>query len=387
LGTALRTAPTWAALANGTAGHAHDFDDTSFALMGHPSVPLLAALLACAEAEMADGAALALGYLVGFEVNAALGSGLNPLHYERGWHATSTIGTFGCAAGAARVLGLDPAQTRQALALAASLASGVQENFGTMTKPYHAGHAARSGVLAARLAREGLTASESALDGKRGFSATFGGNPLDEAVERLGRRWYLVDSGIAVKPYPSCAFTHPAVDALLDLRRQHGLEAGDVTAVEIGISRIGIEVLSYPRPATALERKFSMQFCAATALVEGRLDFRAFHDGEVDDPVVQALMPAVTMVADESLAGGAEQARSRVTIRLRDGRALHSPPRGASGHPDRPLSAQALHEKFLGCASPVIGRDEAEAVAEQIAHLEDIPDVRALTARLVGGID
>ncbi|HET9490886.1 MAG TPA: MmgE/PrpD family protein [Methylomirabilota bacterium] len=387
LGTALRTAPTWAALANGTAGHAHDFDDTSFALMGHPSVPLLAALLACAEAEMADGAALALGYLVGFEVNAALGSGLNPPHYERGWHATSTIGTFGCAAGAARVLGLDPAQTRQALALAASLASGVQENFGTMTKPYHAGHAARSGVLAARLAREGLTASESALDGKRGFSAAFGGNPLDEAVERLGRRWHLVDSGIAVKPYPSCAFTHPAVDALLDLRRQHGLEAGDVTAVEIGISRIAIEVLSYPRPATALERKFSMQFCAATALVEGRLDFLAFRDGEVDDPVVQALMPAVTMVADESLAGGAEQARSRVTVRLRDGRALHSPPRGASGHPDRPLSAQALHEKFLGCASPVVGRDEAEAVAEQIAHLEDIPDVRALTARLVGGID
>lgn len=386
VGTGLRTAPTWAALANGTAGHAHDFDDTSFALMGHPSVPLLAALLACAEAEMADGATLALGYLVGFEVDTALGSGLNPTHYERGWHATSTIGTFGCTAAAARLLGLDAAQTRQALALAASLASGVQENFGSMTKPYHAGHAARNGVLAARLAREGLTAAESALDGKRGFLAACGGNPLDEAVDRLGRHWHLVASGIAVKPYPSCAFTHPAVDALLELRRQHGLQAADVRAVEIALSPVGLDVLSYAQPATALERKFSMQFCAATALAQGRLDFRAFRDGEVDDPTVRALMPAVTMVPDEGLAGGpAEQARSRVTVRLRDGRTLHSPARGASGHPDRPLSAPALREKFLGCASPVIGRDEAEAVAEQIGHLEDIPDVRALTARLVGG--
>jgi 2-methylcitrate dehydratase PrpD len=386
LGTSLRTAPTWAALANGTAGHAHDFDDTSFALMGHPSVPLLAALLACAEAEMLDGAALALGYLVGFEVDAALGSGVNPTHYERGWHATSTIGTLGCAAAAARMLGLDPAQTRQALALAASLASGLQENFGSMTKPYHAGHAARNGVLAARLARQGLTASESALEGKHGFVAAFGGHPLDETVERLGERWHLVESGIAVKPYPSCAFTHPAVDALIDLRRQHGFEAADVIAVEIGINPIAIDVLSYAQPATALERKFSMQFCAATALVEGRLDFRAFEDGEVHDRAVRALMPAITMIADDSLpGGGSEQARSRVTLRLRDGRTLDSPPRGASGHPDRPLTAQALREKFLGCASPVIGREEAGAVAEQIAHLEEIPDLRVLTARLVGG--
>jgi 2-methylcitrate dehydratase PrpD len=348
---------------------------------------LLAALLACGEAEMADGAALALGYLVGFEVDTALGAGMNPTHYERGWHATSTIGTLGCTAGAARVLGLDPAQTRHALALAASLASGLQENFGSMTKPYHAGHAARNGVLAARLAREGLTASESALDGKQGFVTAFGGHALEAALEGLGRRWHLVESGIAVKPYPSCAFTHPAVDALLDLRRQHGLTAAEIAGVEIGVNRIAIDVLSYTTPATALERKFSMQFCAATALVDGRLDFGSFQDGEVRDADVRALMPAVTMVVDGSLPGGLkEHAWSRVTVRLRDGRILSAPARGASGHPDRPLSAPALHEKFLGCAGPVIGREEAEAVAEQIAHLEEIPDLRVLTARL-GGAD
>jgi 2-methylcitrate dehydratase PrpD len=388
VGTSLRTSPTWAALANGTAGHAHDFDDTSFALMGHPSVPLLAALLACAEAEMADGAAVALGYLVGFEVDAALGAGLNPVHYERGWHATATIGTLGCAAAAARVLGLDPGQTRHAVALAASMASGLKENFGSMTKPYHAGHTARNGIVAARLAREGFTASESALDGKQGFVAAFGGNAPDAALEKLGQRWQLVESGIAVKPYPSCALTHSAVETIIELRRQHGLRPSDVAGIDIGVSRITVDVLGYPAPATALERKFSMPFCAATALVDGNLEFRSFQDGEVRDADVRALMPSVTMTVDESLPGGLnEHAWSRVTVRLRDGRVLTAPPRGASGHPDRPLSTQALHDKFLACASPVIGGPEAEAVAEQIDHLDEIPDLRVLTARLVGGDD
>src|SRR5881409_672034 len=156
VGASLRTSPTWAALANGSAGHAHDFDDTNFALMGHPSVPLLAAALAAAEAETATGADVVLGYLIGFEISAALGLALNPDHYTRGWHATSSIGTLGCAAAAARILGLDAGQTRHALGVAASLASGLKENFGSMTKPFHAGHAARNGVFATMLAREGF---------------------------------------------------------------------------------------------------------------------------------------------------------------------------------------------------------------------------------------
>src|SRR5919204_571687 len=193
LGTSMRTSPGWAALANGAAGHAHDFDDTNFALMGHPSVPLFAAALAAAEAETADGAALALAYVIGFEIDAALGIAVNPAHYTRGWHATSTIGTLGCAAAAARLLGLDVTQTRHALGIAASLASGLKENFGSMTKPYHAGHAAQSGVWAALLAREGLTASDTALEGHQGFVAAFGGASAPDAVrgalESLGRTW------------------------------------------------------------------------------------------------------------------------------------------------------------------------------------------------------
>ena len=389
VGTALKTSPGWAALANGAAGHAHDFDDTNFALLGHPSVPLFSTALAAGEAEMADGRALVLGYVVGFEVSVALGAALNPDHYTRGWHATSSIGTLGCAAAAARIMGLDVVQTRNALALAASHASGLKENFGSMTKPYHAGHAARNGILAAQLAREGMTASETALEGKQGYVAAFGGShALDGALERLGRSWHLLESGIAVKPYPSCALTHSTIDALIDLRAQHGLSVRDVAAVQVGVNSVVPDVLAHARPTTALERKFSMQFCAAAALAEGRVDFGSFAEGEIANPEVRELMRRITMVVDPGLPQGVEQnAWSRVTLRLRDGRTLATEPRGAQGHPDMPLSDAALRDKFLGCAKTVLSADEAEAVAEQIGHLEDIPDIRALTSRLEGTLD
>src|SRR5213593_484545 len=389
VGSSLRTSPTWAALANGAAGHAHDFDDTSFALLGHPSVPLLAAALAAAEAETADGAAVTLAYLIGFEVDAAIGSAINPDHYTRGWHSTATIGTLGCAAAAARLLALDPGQALHALGLAASLASGLKENFGSMTKPYHAGHAARNGVLAALLAREGLTASESALDGKQGYAAAFGGaRRLEPALDGLGRAWQLLASGIAVKPYPSCALTHSAIDSLLDLRAAHGLTPRDVTAVEVAVNRVVPDVLAHTRPTTALERKFSMQFCAAAALAEGRVDLRSFEDGEVRNHAVRDLMERITVVVDPALPDElAQHAWSRVTVRVRDGRTLTAGPRGARGHPDTPLDPDALRAKFRACATLVLPRDEAEGVAEQLAHLEDIPDIRALTSRLAGDLD
>jgi 2-methylcitrate dehydratase PrpD len=388
LGTRLRASTGWAALANGVAGHAHDFDDTSFALMGHPSVPLLAAALACAEAEARDGAAVALAYAIGFEIDAALGAALNPAHYARGWHATSSIGTLGCAAAAARLLGLDADQTRHALGVAATLASGLKENFGSMTKPLHAGHAAESGVRAALLAREGLTASDTALEGRQGYAAAFSAAILDPATfETLGTRWQLTVSGIAVKPYPSCALTHSAIDALVELRERHRIEAGQVAAVEVGVNAVVPDVLRHAAPATGLERKFSMQYCAAAALAHGPLGLADFADGPAD-PAIDRLMRRVRMVVDPTLPHELEQnAWTRVTVRLADGTTLEEKPRGASGHPATPLTDRELRTKFLACAAPVIGADAAEGVADQIAHLEDIPDIRALTSRLTGEQD
>ncbi|MGH7391925.1 MAG: MmgE/PrpD family protein [Candidatus Rokuibacteriota bacterium] len=392
VGSSLRTAPGWAALANGAAGHAHDFDDTSFALLGHPSVPLLAALLATGEAEMADGRTVALAYVLGFEVSAAIGAAINPAHYTRGWHATISVGTLGCAAAAARVLGLDVVQTAHVLGLAASLASGLKENFGSMTKPYHAGQAALNGVRAAQLARQGLTASGRALDGPQGYLAAMAepaaAAAYAAALEGLGRRWHVVETGVAVKPYPSCALTHSAIDALVELRHEHRIRPEQVAAVEVAVNRVTPTVLVHARPATALERKFSMPYCAAAALAEGRVDFASFEDGEVRDPAVRGLMGRVSMVVDAGLGERLEDhAWSRVTVRLADGRVLACPPRGAAGHPDRPLSDEALREKFLACAAPAIGRGEAEGVAEQVRHLDEMPDIRLLTSRLAADLE
>ena len=389
VGTSLRASTAWAALANGAAGHAHDFDDTNFALMGHPSVPLLAAALASAEAETADGAAVALAYMIGFEIDAALGLALNPAHYTRGWHATSSIGTLGCAAAASRLLGLDVTQTRHALGIAASLASGLKENFGSMTKPFHAGHAAQNGVRAAQLAREGLTASEAALEGRQGYVAAFSGTGLEPAaLEHLGHRWELIGSGIAVKPYPSCALTHSAIDALVELRARHRIAPASVATVEVGVTAVVPDVLRHERPGNGLERKFSMQYCAAAALARGPLGLADFVDGPVADEATRRLMERVRMVIDPTLPHELEQhAWTRVTVRLSDGTTFEDKPRGASGHPTAPLSDAELRAKFLACAAPVIGADAAEGVADQIAHLEDIPDIRALTSRLVGERD
>ena len=385
IGTRLRAGATAAALANGVAGHAHDFDDTNFTLLGHPSVPLLAASLAAAEVEPSDGSAVALAYITGFEVATAIGAAVNPAHYERGWHATSSIGTLACAAAAAKVFAFDVETTRTALGIAASLASGLKENFGSMTKPFHAGHAARNGVWAAMLAREGLTSSETALDGPQGYLSAFGGaSNVDAALQGLGQRWQLLESGIAVKPYPSCALTHSAIDALIDLRARHHLDPDQISQIEVGVTRVVPTVLIHPRPVTALERKFSMEFCAAAALADGQVTLDTFAEGP-PTPAVEKLMSRVSMVVDPTVPTDREQhAWARVTLRLSDGRTLTAAPHGPQGHPDHPLSDAALHAKFLACATRVLPRAEAGAVAEQIASVEAIPDIRALTARLVG---
>ena len=279
VGTGRRTGATWAALANGTAAHALDYDDTNFAMMGHPSAPVLSAALAAGELALADGRSLVHAFLLGFEVETTLAEVVNPPHYYRGWHATCTLGTLGAAAAAAHLLGLDAAQTRVALAVAASQASGLKENFGTMTKPFHAGHAARSGVLAALMAREGWTASEQALEGPQGFFAVLGAGDLRlEHLATLGRPWKILTTGVAVKPYPSCACTHSIIDGARELRERHRLRPDDIREVTVGVHASVPNILIHDRPRTGLEGKFSGVFAAAAALVEEHLGLQTFTD-------------------------------------------------------------------------------------------------------------
>jgi 2-methylcitrate dehydratase PrpD len=384
VGTGRRTGAVWAALCNGTAAHALDFDDTNFILLGHPSAPVLAAALAAGELALADGQALVHAFLLGFEVETTLAAVINPAHYEHGWHATSTLGTLGAAAAAARLLGLDAAQVRTALAVAASQASGLKQNFGTMTKPFHAGHAARSGVLAALLAREGWTASERALEGPEGFFDVLGaGARRLEALDTLGAPWKILASGVAVKPYPSSACTHSIIDGALELGRRHQIRPDDVAEVTVGVSALAARILIHSDPRTGLEARFSAEFSAAAALCDGRVGLATFRDDKARDPAIRALMARVRMHVDPDIpADGERHTWTRVTVRLTDGRSWSVGPREAPGHPGNPLAQDALREKFAECAGLALPADRAESVRQMLETLEACPDLRSLTAIL-----
>jgi len=386
-GTPARASMSGAALANGTAAHALDYDDMCFVSLAHPSAPLVPAVLAAAESERLTGRAVLDAYVIGFEVEARLGALMNPRHYRRGWHCTSTLGTIGAAAAVSRLLGLDQAAAGHALAIAASEASGLKENFGTMVKPLHAGLAARNGVLAALLARGGMTASELALDGPQGFLRAMDseGTGLEDAIADLGARWELLDTGVTVKLYPSCAGTHPSLDAILDLRRREGFSTDDVERIDVDVDSIVPTILIYDHPATGLEAKFSLPFCAAAAIVYGRVGMDTFDTARLTDPAVRSLMARVSMHIDASLDGsGPPLTHARVHIRLRDGRVLTQEARGARGYPGQPASAAELDAKFMACAQRALTDATAQRALGLLRKIEDLNDVRLLIAALAG---
>jgi 2-methylcitrate dehydratase PrpD len=385
IGTADRASASGAALANGTAAHALDYDDMCFVSLAHPSAPLVSAALAAGESSGASGRAALEAYVVGFEIEARLGRLMNPQHYERGWHCTSTLGTIGAAAAVSRLLGVNESVAGHALAIAASEASGLKENFGTMVKPLHVGLAARNGVLAARLAATGMTASAGAIDGPQGFLRAFDSSSpaLGDAMADLGTRWEILETGITVKLYPSCAGTHPSLDAILDLKRAHAFCVTDVERIEIDVDSITPNVLIYARPATALEGKFSMPFCAAAAVVFDRVGVDTFDDASLANADVAALMSRVAMRVDPSLDGvGPPLTEARVRIRLRDGRVLERAAHGARGYPQQPASDGDLAAKFRACAGRVMTAAAADRALAWLRAIDAIDDLRTLTAAL-----
>lgn len=389
LGTPGRTSASWAALANGVAAHALDFDDMCFVSLAHPSCALLPAALAACELSGASGRALLEGYVIGFELECRLGRVMNPRHYhERGWHCTSTIGTMGAAAAAARILGLTPAETGHALGIAASSACGLKENLGSMVKPLHAGMAARNGIIAARLAHHGYTASERALDGPQGLLAAMDAEHLDleEAFAGPDGHWEILATGITVKLYPSCAATHPTLDVLLDLRRREGFTAGDVEAVEVEVDSMTPRLLLYDRPVTGLEGKFSMPFCAAAALVDGEVGIATFDVERLQAPPIRALMPKVSMRANPAFDAEPPLSHTRVTVRLRDGRVLLQSADGARGYPARPASDDQLAAKFSVCARRSLPPPIADRAWSALTRIEHIADMSALADLLTPAV-
>ena len=302
IGVNARAAAPMAALANGAMGHALDFDDSSYLLNGHPSVGVLPAVLAQGEVQGATGREVLEAFIIGYEISTKLGEGMNPEHYGAGWHATCTLGTMGAAAAAAHLRGLDVETTRHALGCAASHASGIHANFGTMTKPLHAGLAPEAGLRAAALAAAGLTASTTILEAPRGFLDAFagGGSPCaEEIVESLGRPYALAEPGMNMKPYPCCLSTHPAVDALYDLVEESSITAADVARIEVSLVEIATQVLRYHAPKTGLQGKFSIEYCLARMLLDGDLRLETFTDQAVREPLLQEWMTKVHVTTDD----------------------------------------------------------------------------------------
>jgi 2-methylcitrate dehydratase PrpD len=384
LGTADRASAGDAALANGVAAHAHDYDDMCFVSMAHPSCALVPAILAIGELTGASGSAALDAYIAGFELECRLGLVMNPRHYhERGWHCTSSIGTLGAAAAAARLLKLDASSIVHALGIAASSACGLKENFGSLVKPLHAGTAARNGVMAARLAQEGFTASEQSLDGPQGYLAAMDSqkppSALAEATADLGLRWEILDTGVTVKLYPSCAATHPPLDVLLDLKRRHNIAADDIAAIDVEVDSMTPKLLIHSRPSTPLEAKFSMPFCAAATIVFGHPTLETFDIEKIRDPRIQKLLPLITMRANPDFDAAAHLSRTNVTIRLKDGRTVSERADGARGYPGR-LTDDELNTKFLACAQRSLPRASAARVLEALRAIETMPNIVELTA-------
>ena len=385
LGTDGRTGASWAAFANGVAAHALDFDDMCFVSLAHPSCALVPTALAACEISHAPGRTLLDAYVVGFELECRLGKVMNPRHYhERGWHCTSTIGTVGAAAAAARVFGLTSVQTAHALGIAASSACGLKENLGSMVKPLHAGMAARNGLVAALLAQRGCIASERSLDGPQGFLAAMDAEhlELDIAVVDLEGHWEILTTGIAVKLYPSCAATHPTIDVLLDLRERERFDPDDVESVEVEVDTMTPRLLIYDRPTTGLEGKFSMPFCAAAAIAYGEVGIGTFDTDRIHAEEIRAFLPRVVMRARPEFDSKPPLSQSRVTLRLRDGRVLARHADGARGYPGRPATGDQLAAKFADCARRSLAPSLADGAWSMLTRIETTDDVCSLTAAL-----
>ncbi|HEV8440050.1 MAG TPA: MmgE/PrpD family protein [Methylomirabilota bacterium] len=389
IGTALRGSVEDAALANGTAAHALDYDDVNASLSGHPSVPVLSAAFALGERERASGQSLVAAFVAGVEIEAKLGRALNPAHYEAGWHATSTLGVFGAAAAAAKLLDLSVERTAHALAIAASMASGIKANFGTDCKPLHAGHAARCGVEAAFLAAAGFTGNPRALEHVDGFGSTHGAGskPAWElATSSLGTPHEVVEPGIGVKRFPCCASTHQALDATLQLVEEHAIDPAAVAGVECAVHYLAPHQLIYERAETGLQGKFSMAYCVAVALLDRTVGLAQFSDERVRRPDVQALMPRVRMFVhpEQTTRDCLPRRFSEVTVTLADGRRLERRVRHAKGQPQNPLADTDLEIKFRDCAARALAPESVELLLSAMGTLETAADVGQI-ARLLGG--
>ena len=388
LGTGMTAAAETAALVNGTFGHALDYDDVLSMMPAHPSAVILAAVLAAFDGRRVTGRALIEAYALGVEVGGKIGLGMTQGHYRRGFHATGTLALFSGLAALTKLNGFDVPTTRQAFGIAASMASGLRRNFGTMTKPLHTGIAARSALTAARLAAAGFTAADDIFEAKTGFFAAYGTDQsnVDVTVRGLGRPFVISDPGLALKKFPCCYACHRAMDGLLTLRGRLGFDAASVDKVICRMPPGGMLVLTYPRPATGLEGKFSLQYCLAAGVLDGGYALSTFTDAAVRRAEIEPLYGRIEAAEDPACRGddplfdhhsSGSRGYVEIEVRLRDGRADRIRVDKAPGAPARDLTWDELRTKFMDCArhAPRVPESKAGPAFELIRKLDQLDDI------------
>lgn len=379
----LRVPAPQAALVNAIAGHALDYDDVN--PMGHPSVPVCFTALAAAEDADASGRDLLAAYVTGVEIETKVNRAFSETHYLHGWHSTNTLGVLGAAAAAAKIYKLDAKQTALAFGMAASQACGLRQNFGTMTKPYHPGHASWAGLNSARLARAGFTADAAIFDAQLGYFKIFAAGAYDQnrAIAEMDH-WSLTSPGLSVKKYPCCYCTHASLDAALAMKSRFSIDPNEVTAIRAEVSPFFLSPLIHHRPRTGLEGKFSLEYTVAAALLDGKIRLATFTDEMVNRRGAQRLIEMVTPAAHGVKGGeGTRATFARLTVELKGGRKLVEEvpePRGTAANP---LSDEELAEKFRDCWG-FAGMDPSGAghVLEMLSQVDRTDKLDQLAAAL-----
>lgn len=369
-----------AALVNGTAAHCLDFDDNFHPARAHASAVLVPSLLAIATGDCSiSGKQLVRAYLAGLEAQAAIGFGVNPSHYNRGWHGTSTVGCIGAAAGVAVRLGLDEVQVVQAMSIATSLASGPKGQFGTSVKPLHAGIAARNAVDAACLAQAGMTGRPDILERPQGFLDLFGGDePSGWDALSLGENHIIETRGLVTKLHPCCASTHRAIDASIDLQKEHGFSLDDVQRIETKVGRSAVDNLSYPEPTDEMQARFSMQYCLAAALHRGRLSLEDFTPEAITRRDIRRHMHKISVSAYSlEQERGVERLPHQVRVTLLDGRILWAERLHAKGAIADPITEAERRSKFTDCLAWAGIQDD-----RLFSTLADIGDAKSVKATM-----
>jgi 2-methylcitrate dehydratase PrpD len=348
-----------AALINGISSHTWDFDDTHLKTIIHPAGPVAPAALALCEHLNLSGRDLIDALVLGIEVSCRVGNAIYPDHYDRGWHITGTTGMLGSAAACSRLLGLDVARTQMAIGLAASQPIGLREQFGTMTKPFHPGGAARVGLMSALMAKHGYTASKRALEAPRGLLQVFSDKTdWAEISDGLGQRW---ESALnTYKPFACGIVIHPAIDGCVQLRNAHGLHADQVAKITLKVHSLVLELTGKKTPADGLQSKFSVYHSCAVGLLYGQAGEHEYTDEVVNRPEVLALRAKVEAIVDD----GIDEAQADLTVHTTDGRELHLFVEHAIGSVQNPMSHEQLRRKFAGQADPVLGGDKSAAAWE-----------------------